>query len=324
MQVFSQQKLLDFLETYHKGTGNPTKSLTDKENKNLLKILKWLRHYDEYYAIINLKDNKITWSYGIENHLGYESEVIKKGGVLFFRSIIHPFVKEWHNLFTFAVLKMFRDKTAGSFQLRKSRYIINIPVKKSNGKYVFVKQMLLPFQKDEKNNIISYMNVYSIVDEYKGQPLRPRFFENLERKKEWESSTKMIAAETIKMEKNENFTETEFLVINKFIELTKKTDEVNSFTSEAELRKELALKMKLRETTIRTHINNIESKIERLFINPHLLIPDQRKSNPNRHYFKALESFETGIFFLQKSGILSVLKLYFERQTDKRIVTDIF
>jgi hypothetical protein len=310
MQVFSQQKLLDFLATYHKGTGNPTKSLTDKENRNLLKILKWLKHYDEYYAIINLKENKITWSYGIENYLGYTIESVDRQGVLFFRNIIHPFVREWHNLFTYAALKMFRDKTIGSIQLRKSRFMINIPVKKANGRYVFVKQMLFPFQKDENNIVISYLNVYTIIDEYRGQPLRSRFFENLTRKEKWEEYLKKYASEIVDIEKNENFTEAEFKFMNQFFYLIQLNE---SSTKDIVWRKEIGDRMgKIAKITTRSHIRNIKRKVKNLFFLPFVNSPELDNLSNYLQCMQVFESFEAGVIFLQKSGILSVLKHCYE------------
>jgi hypothetical protein len=315
MQVFSQQKLLDFLATYHKGTGSPTKSLTDEENKTLRKVLKWLKHYDEYYTIVNLKENKITWTYGIENYLGYNTEIIQKEGVLFFRDIIHPFLREWHNLFTYAALYMFRAKALGKIQIRKSRYIINIPVKKKNDNYVFVKQMLLPFQEDENGNIISYLNVYSIVDEYRGQPLRPRFFEKLTRKEKWESDIKKYAATIVSVDENESFTDTEFRFINNFLFLAQSKE---SRLDNIDWKKEVSKMMgDIKQVTVRSHIRNIKKKIAELFLRPFLNTPESATSSNYIQCLTHLQSFETSIIFLQKSGILSVLKSCYELRKGK-------
>lgn len=319
MRVFDKTQLHQFLLENSNYLGEPVPGPNDEVNGELLRTLKWLGHYDEYYTIVNLKTRRIEWHHGINKHLGYSDNDITDAipdnpdedrGIYFFGRIIHPFVKQWHHLFMVSMLKLFNEKEVGRLKIRDTRFIINIPVKKKNGVYVFVKQMLLPMRLDAAGKLVSYLNVFTIVDEYRGQPLRPRFFENIndaealqEMRGKLEQTHKKIAASEIQLEQKENFTPREFELIDIFLTL---------YGSEGDWKIKAGEIMDISQSTIRGCISKqIMPKIEDGFIKKYLKQNHLTQQEDQHSLTSTLRAFETAVIFLKKSGILSVLREYY-------------
>lgn len=157
-------------------------TLNEKHCKKLIDNLEWLRHHDEYYVIHDLKNSKITWHFGIEDCLGYE---VKNFELFWGASLIHPFISEIYNVLALAAYRLM-DEYKDEMRALKTRYIINIPVRKATGNYVLVKQVSMPLQFDSEWNVTSYITTFSIGDGYRGVPLRPRVFHGTERKRDIE------------------------------------------------------------------------------------------------------------------------------------------
>lgn len=316
MKVFDQQKLLDFITHYSKEIGTPVVELKQGVTGRLLETLKWLGHYDEYYTVVNLKHRRLDWHHGINKYLGYltsdilgtkiENQEVDKG-ILFLRNIIHPFVRDWHNLFMVSTLKLFKNSDYKKIQLRNTRFIINIPVKKKNGIYVFVKQMMLPLQIDKNGKLVTYLNVYTIVDEYRGQPLRPRFFENIKNPEMLESKRlnmqqkhKKIAALEIDIQQSENFSAKEFAFMDAFL---------SCYGTEKNWKRSIGKKLKITQDTVRWYITKaILEKIQLVFVKPYIKQQEAIQSDNHEVFHEVMSGFEEAVIFLKRSGILSVLR----------------
>lgn len=316
MKVFDQQKLLNFISRYSKEIGPPVVELKQGVTGRLLETLKWLGHYDEYYTVVNLKLRCLDWHYGINKHLGYTTNDItgtktenqeEDKGIIFLRNIIHPFARDWHNMFMVSTLKLFKNSDTKKFQLRNTRFIINIPVKKKNGIYVFVKQMMLPLQTDKDGNLVSYLNVYTIVDEYRGQPFRPRFFENIKNPKvlenirqDMQQKHKKIAALEIDIQQKGNFSAKEFEFMDAFLSV---------YGTEKSWKKSVGKKLEITPDTVRWYTTNaILEKIQVLFVKPYLKRHEATQSDNHEIFSEVMGGFESAVIFLKKSGILSVLR----------------
>jgi hypothetical protein len=307
MKVFDKSQLHHFLCGNSKGLGEATHGLEEHENKLLLETLQWMGRYDVYYSIVNIKTGKIERQYGIRNHLGYTEPDIagtnpdnpaEDKGIYFFRNIIHPFVREWHDLFLVNALKLFPQGEINKIRLRDTRFIINIPVRKKNGIYVFVKQMVLPFQVDGKGQLVSYLNVYTIVDEYRGQPLRPRFFEHATSQQELDRMRNKLEKEHKKAAARE-ISITKYELMDAFLHFHKGMND---------WKKPVAAHLKKEPASVRWLITEaIMPKARKLFIEPYREQAEPIKSDNYENFMEPLKNFESMVLFLKKSGILSVL-----------------
>lgn len=150
-------------------------------------VITRLKHYDEYYTILDLRKIEIEWCFGIETALGYDSStwsLVKQ------HNLIHD---DYYSMFwalaAFTMQTLFKmPRTSKSLG---ERYIINIPLKKSNGSYVWVKQMSMPLSLDSNNNMVRQLNTYTIINRFSGVslPHTPLMFEaNGQRAKDLEKS----------------------------------------------------------------------------------------------------------------------------------------
>ena len=290
---------------YSKSINEPSESKDQtKKIKKFEQTIKWLAHWDEYYTIIDLKEIKIKKVYGLSKQLGSINFDAKN--ILSLRNLIHPFVRDWHSLLLLALLEGSYIDLFKFQDILKSRFIMNIPVRNKNNTYVFVKLMILPYQLDSNNKIVSYLNTYSIVDKYMGQPLRPRFFEGGIRRPKMEQSFLMYAARMIKYIKIDNFSYENFHYIHCYLTQLEKKEKTEDRT--------IANILSLNENTITQRKNSVLRKATKLFSK--FSAEDTSQIDDPRNFETCLPNFtdsiEETIYFLHKSGILTILKHKFE------------
>lgn len=150
--------------------------IIEKWEPSLLEALKRLRHHDEYFAIINLKTMKVEWCFGLGEALGYEDEEIE-WSIKNQHFIVH------HKYYPiFMALGLLMNSVMKNLDLHLKplghRYTINIPLKKKNGSYVWVKQLSTPLSIDADNRMVRQLNSYTVICGYKGitLPFLPRLF----------------------------------------------------------------------------------------------------------------------------------------------------
>jgi hypothetical protein len=294
MKLIDDISIESFLKKYSNILTEPSISTDFEKNKKVKEIFEWLNHYDEYYVIIDFKKLKISWQHGLSSHLGYAND---ENNILFLRNLIHPFVRDWHSIYMMSLL----DETLDFRNILKSRFIINIPIKKSNGTYVFVKQMTLPFELDTNGRIIKYLNVYTIVDQYNSQPLRPRFFEKRTRNYRIEEILMILAIKKINLSTDLNFTKENFQFID---------DYVNLINQEAYSTEAMALLLGISQEGVRGRKASIFKKIQLQFSE---FINEHPEAIGSENFYSGMPNFKEdltqSILFLQKSGILTLLKM---------------
>ena len=147
---------------------------------------------DCFLTLVNIKNQELIWSYGVNKYLGYKDQYRGESNEFTFYNsidIVHEERRNQYLTFGFAAYEIFQlnKQLMNSFQ---QQYMIKIPVRKRNGKYLWVKQTCMPFELDRNNNLISQINFYFIIGKYKGQPLeKPTIFgmpEEKGRRKDWE------------------------------------------------------------------------------------------------------------------------------------------
>lgn len=145
--------------------------------KRFRKILKLLDHHDEYYSILNNDTLEVEWSHGVERVLGYTSEEWNEYLAL---AIIHD---QFRDMYMRLGSLFYQVLYEGNLILKplKHRYMINYPVQKKNGKYVWVKQMSMPLMLDANGRMVRQISSYMVICRYQGQgitlPTTPRVFD---------------------------------------------------------------------------------------------------------------------------------------------------
>lgn len=136
--------------------------------KRIWNFLKWFGHHDEFYIEVNINKPAVTRTYGIEKWL--QQADIKDQPRSNFTQYVHPFIRDWYEAFTEAALLVLLERTTHEFL--KSRFVINVPLQKGDGKVMLVKQITMPFGLDKDNKIVSFITACYIVDTYRGEPLK--------------------------------------------------------------------------------------------------------------------------------------------------------
>lgn len=151
--------------------GKPVEKIDSGKNGQLLQRITALDHHDDFYTIVDLRQYQIVWEFNLEKQLGCKLLDNKAG---FINKMVHPLLREWHLIFAGGMFYGILNNALINKGNMKSRYVIHIPIRKQNGKYMLVKQISMPFQFDVHGSMVSYINCFSIIEEYKGQPLNPR------------------------------------------------------------------------------------------------------------------------------------------------------
>lgn len=150
-------------------------------NKNeLAKVKRFLRafnHHEEFYTETDLKLRQISWSYGFEKWLGHPDKELKNAAPDHFAHYVHPFIADWYRYYNKALMVIFSERPPDKLTFLQSRFVMYIPVRHVNGKYLLVKQMTMPFGLNSKGQVVSFINSYTIFDVYQGEPFRPGIFE---------------------------------------------------------------------------------------------------------------------------------------------------
>lgn len=125
-----------------------------------------------FFFIVDLTTFEIIHLAGIERWLGYpEKEFTLKQ----YWKLVHPGLqKTAHTVF----VQMIDILCKGQFSLEfmVQRYSSLTALKHYNGEYLLLKRTASVFQYDDENRLTEYLNEFTIVGKYEGEPLSPFFF----------------------------------------------------------------------------------------------------------------------------------------------------
>ena len=248
--------------------GDPIYPPSNNKIDAFLEKLKAVAHHDEYYIIMDLRGNQngipsIIWNEGIDRCLGYDRKEVKD--VLFTIDLVHDDYREQFLRFSSAAYHILQhyDERLESLQ---HRYIINLPIRKANEKYVWVKQMSMPLKMDANNMIVHQMNCYTIMSGFNGVrlPFAPRIFDSEgKRRKELEEQIFMqvvdiLASQLTKKEKN---------VFLTYLKLKREANKQKNGQSNGHevVRDDIAFDLDIALNTARLHMQHIKSKAEKFF-----------------------------------------------------------
>jgi len=137
-------------------------------------FLRFFGHHDEAYVISDLKSNQITWTLGIEKWLGYLEGEKTPLRIDFMSQYVHPFLRDWYQIINDAATLVLAGHPT---KFLKSRFVLSVPMKKRDNKYVLVKQMSMPFEYDEEGKVGKFLTSFTLFDQYRGEPMSLELFE---------------------------------------------------------------------------------------------------------------------------------------------------
>ena len=129
---------------------------------------------ERFYFVVNMETFEITHSDGIQQWLNYfEKEFTLKK----YWGLVHPGLQKLtHTVF----VQMADILCQGKFKLEfmVQRYSSMTAIRHANGHYLLLKRTASVFQYDTENRLREYLNEFTIIGQYNGEPLAPSFFTN--------------------------------------------------------------------------------------------------------------------------------------------------
>ena len=135
-------------------------------------LLKQTSGSGRFFFTIDLVSFEIDTCFGVQRWLGYNEKefTLKK-----YWNIIHP--GKQMSLMGVA-LQLYDSLCTGKYKLdyMVQRYSSRVALKHYNGKYLLFQKTSSVFQFDKNNKLVSYMNEFTRLGQYKNEPLEPDFF----------------------------------------------------------------------------------------------------------------------------------------------------
>lgn len=164
----------------------PIQGMKPNDVDKLKEALIRMRQHDQYYLIMDLKGNfNITWSFGIQECLGYSESNGESTTWTLEKNIqiVHPYYLRLFYYFGMAsyeiLMSAYKDLAPGGQGLME-RHVMNIPVQKANGAFVWVKKMSMPLCVDDNGRMTQQLNAYTIIAPYDNifLPIDTRLFDS--------------------------------------------------------------------------------------------------------------------------------------------------
>ena len=146
------------------------KMIPQEEQNTELAHLKETIHYERFFFVVNLHEMKIEHLNGIERWLGYKENDFD---FLTYLSLIHPEHAALHNITSITLIEGLM-KGDWNIEFMKHRYITDIALRHRDGHYLLCKRLACIFQYDERRRLLEYINEFTIIRKYNGEPFTVR------------------------------------------------------------------------------------------------------------------------------------------------------
>lgn len=147
-------------------------AVSAKQQKNELDSLKRTIGSQRFFCVVDLSTFEITHQAGIKQWLGYSE---KDFSLKQYWKLVHPGLqKTAHIVFVQMIDILCKGKFSLEFMVQ--RYSSLTALKHYNGEYLLLKRTASVFQYDKENRLTEYLNEFTIVGKYNGEPLSPVFF----------------------------------------------------------------------------------------------------------------------------------------------------
>ncbi len=223
------------------------KMIPQEEQNTELAHLKETIHYERFFFVVNLHEMKIEHLNGIERWLGYKENDFD---FLTYLSLIHPEHAALHNITSITLIEGLM-KGDWNIEFMKHRYITDIALRHRDGHYLLCKRLACIFQYDERRRLLEYINEFTIIRKYNGEPFTVRGTSDEGKDLEWMNT---FLERTKQAFQNKNlFGFQELRILRKYA--------YNNKISVAQI----ANAFKVQESTIATYNKRILEKAENLY-----------------------------------------------------------
>lgn len=238
----------EFIGNYTKLFGNPVQPDLEEcqrhfnTHKNFPDTFGW---------VLNLKEQTVMDKYGVFNYLGYTN--INFNNIL---TIVHPDYVNTYIRRGFLIYKIISDNIH-IVEFAKHRFSCLIPLRKSNGNYMLVKQTSYPYRFDKDNNMVEQFNFFYVVS----QKFKPERYNSFE----FEIYFENIRSEELIKELSDKF---KVLTINskEYNFSARERELFKCFVySDAEVLNDVAGIMGLKTDTVKSYSKNAFTKGKKLF-----------------------------------------------------------
>jgi DNA-binding CsgD family transcriptional regulator len=147
-------------------------AVSAKQQQNELQSLKRTIGSQRFYFVVDLGTFEITQQAGVKQWLGYSE---KDFSLKQYWKLVHPGLQKTAHI---VFVQMIDILCKGMFTLEfmVQRYSSLTALKHYNGEYLLLKRTASVFQYDKENRLTEYLNEFTIVGKYNGEPLSPVFF----------------------------------------------------------------------------------------------------------------------------------------------------
>jgi len=149
-------------------------AVSKEQQENALSALHDTIGGQRFYFLVDMPTFTIIRCAGIQTWMGHPE---KEFSLKQYWNLVHPGNQvAAHTVF----LQMANILCTGQFELQfmVQRYSSLTTLKHYNGHYVLCKRTASVFQYDKENRLTEYLNEFTIIGPYKGEPLSPSFFTN--------------------------------------------------------------------------------------------------------------------------------------------------
>lgn len=201
-----------------------------------------------FFFVVNLLNFEIQEMHGIEKWLGYSE---RDFSLRKYWDIISEGRQNWLML---VALQLYDSLCTGKYPLKfmVQRFGSRIPIRHYNGKELLVIKTASVFQYDDKNRLTAYLNEFTIIGDYNGEPLTTDFYSSTGEQKTIEAA--QIMQQVIQ----------HFIDMRVFARQEMRIARLFVYHPEITQTK-IAVMLKLKYTTIRTHCRRFLEKARDFF-----------------------------------------------------------
>lgn len=149
-----------------------TLAVSPKLQQNELSSLERTIGSQRFFFVVDLATFEITYQAGVERWLGYHEKdfTLKQ-----YWKLVHPGLQKTAHI---VFVQMIDILCSGRFSLEfmVQRYSSLTALRHYNGGYLLLKRTASVFQYDTDNRLTEYLNEFTVVGKYNGEPLSPFFF----------------------------------------------------------------------------------------------------------------------------------------------------
>lgn len=145
--------------------------VSEDEQNTFLNSVKMLVNSERFSFVVDLITLEITNGIGVERWLGYSQKPLTMFDYL---KIIHPNHVDQLMQMALTTLEI-ASQNPGFFTFLDQRMIACLPIRDQTGCYWWVKRESLAFQFDARGRLTAYTNLFTVVKEYNGESMAPRY-----------------------------------------------------------------------------------------------------------------------------------------------------